>query len=240
MNDVTNNNYDTTPLFISDDNGIGDNVVKSNILFKYQQNECIICDSTNYESISSNSDLKLCYNSENKCMEYGNGSNGLTKIYFDKRKLNTTWNNWWDWYGDSNLQYWKDREMVDIISDGSSFTSDTVSWNIKLTESHYTYYLNNCIEFNFNVPVANCSKILFELSNNYDVSWFLVYLTRVNIGNKTIERSEMTFPTKTGKETKVLIYNKDIVNNEGQTVEQWLETLDTSESEKYYIISASM
>ena len=232
-----------SPPFISESDTIGDNVVNSNILFKYQQNECIICNSDNYEPVSSNnSHLKLCYNEKTQVLEYGDNSSTdvNTKIYFRRRRLNRWWRRWWDWYGDKNVQYWKDREKDVIISNGSSYSGNSIGFPIRFTESHYTYYINNCIEFNLKTNVENCTKLMFELTNNNGVRWFIKYLTRINFGTTTVERNNMVFPSITGKETKILIYKEDVVNENGETVEQWLESQGISEKQKYYLISAPM
>ena len=229
--------------FISESDTIGDNVVNSNVLFKYQQNECIVCTTDNYEPVSSNnSHLKLCYNEKTQALEYGDNSstNVNTKIYFRRRRLNRWWRRWWDWYGDKNVQYWKDRERDVLISNGSSYAGNTIGFPLRFSESHYTYYINNCIEFNLKTDVVNCSKLMFELTNNNGLRWFIKYLTRINFGTTTVERSSMVFPSITGKETKVLIYKPDVVNENGETVEQWLESQGTSEKQKYYLISAPM
>ena len=59
-------------------------------------------------------------------------------------------------------------------------------------------------------------------------------------GTTTVERSNMVFPSITGKETRILIYKPDVVNEKGETIEQWLETQGTREKQKYYLISSPM
>ena len=241
MNPETNIN---SPPFISENDTTGDNVINSNVLFKYQQNECIIYKSDdNYGAVSSNnSDLKLCYNEKTQALEFGDNTSSdvNTKIYFRKRRLNRFWHKWWDWYGDRNVQFWKNSEKNVLISDGSSYTGTSIAFRIRFAERYHRFFINNCMEFNLNTDVENCTKLMFELKNNIDLRWFIAYLTRINFGTTTIERSNMVLPSITGKETKVLIYKPDVLNENNETVEQWLETQETSEKEKYYLISAPM